>query len=87
MQNAFTVKWKLVDGPDFDQFRIVLDNVMKERAKMNIGGINCALRAGDEYYYLRKDTPEKDSHLSFRSNESRVRCLVYTKTNDRDWLT
>ena len=28
---------KLVDGPDFKQFHTVLDNVMKERAKANIG--------------------------------------------------
>ena len=25
-------QWKLVDGPDFKQLRIVLDNVMKERS-------------------------------------------------------
>ena len=29
--------WKLVDGPDFKELQIVLDNVMKERASMNIG--------------------------------------------------
>ena len=29
--------WKLVDGPDFQQLRVVLDNVMKEHALMNIG--------------------------------------------------
>ena len=27
--------WKLVDGPDFHDLRVVLDNVMKERAAMN----------------------------------------------------
>ena len=30
-------KWKLVDGPDFCELRNVLDNVMKERARRNIG--------------------------------------------------
>ena len=29
--------WKLVDGPDFQQLRTVLDNVMKDRALRNIG--------------------------------------------------
>ena len=29
--------WKLVDGPDFKELRIVLDNVMKERVSHNIG--------------------------------------------------
>ena len=35
--NEHGLNWKLVDGPDFKQFRVVLDNVMKERVKMNIG--------------------------------------------------
>ena len=30
-------KWKLVDGPDFNDLQTVLDNVMKERALRNIG--------------------------------------------------
>ena len=29
--------WKLVDGPDFVDLRIVLDNVMKDRTSRNIG--------------------------------------------------
>ena len=29
--------WKIVDGPDFTELRVVLDNVMKERALRNIG--------------------------------------------------
>ena len=28
--------WKLVEGPEFKNFRIILDNVMKEWAKDNI---------------------------------------------------
>ena len=35
--NESGLMWKLVDGPDFKQFRIVLDNVMKERVQQNIG--------------------------------------------------
>ena len=31
------LNWKLVDGPDFKQYHIVLDNLMKERALQNIG--------------------------------------------------
>ena len=31
------IMWKVVDGPDFVQLRIVLDNVMKQRAEQNIG--------------------------------------------------
>ena len=34
--NESGLMWKLVDGRDFKQFRIVLDNVMKERAQQNI---------------------------------------------------
>ena len=30
-------KWKLVDGPDFRELRVVVDNVMKDRALRNIG--------------------------------------------------
>ena len=50
-------------------------------------GLNLALRAGDEHYYLRRNSEEKASQLSFRCNDEGVRCLVYqedsiTKTND-----
>ena len=50
-------------------------------------GINLALRAVDEHYYLRHDMPEKLSQLSFEHNSKGVKCLVYkedtcTKTND-----
>ena len=120
------LNWKLVDGPDFKNFRVVLDNIMKERAKDNIGntkrqanmisfdceeylwdkgflgehepnilrntvlfmiGINCGLRAGDEHYDLRRDSPDKPSQFSFQRNEKGQRCVVYTedtvtKTND-----
>ena len=35
--NEKGLKGKLVDGPNFEWFRIMLDNVMKERALANIG--------------------------------------------------
>ena len=33
------INWKLIDGPEFKQVKIVLDNVMKERAMANIGTV------------------------------------------------
>ena len=33
------IMWKLVDGPDFNNLRTVLDNVMKQRAEQNIGTV------------------------------------------------
>ena len=33
-------------------------------------GINFALRAGDEHYYLRRHTPEKLSQLSFERDSA-----------------
>ena len=50
-------------------------------------GINCYLRASDEHYNLRHDTPTRRSQFIFRRNFLGVRCLVYeedtvTKTND-----
>ena len=35
--NENDINWKLVDGPQFKQFRVVLDNILKERALQNIG--------------------------------------------------
>ena len=35
--NEKGLNWKLVDGPDFKQYRIVLDNIMKKRAQQNVG--------------------------------------------------
>ena len=35
--NKNGLNWKLVDGPDFTNFRIVFDNIMKEIALQNIG--------------------------------------------------
>ena len=118
--------WKLIHGQQFEELRVVLDNVMKERCADNVGnvkrqadlisyeyeermwqkgilgedtpqklrstvlfllGINLALRAGDEHYYLRREMPDKKSQLSFENNQKGVRCLVFredtcTKTND-----
>ena len=49
-------------------------------------GVNCALRAGDEHYNLRRPSNLWKSQLSFENNEFGIRCLVYhedtvTKTN------
>ena len=49
-------------------------------------GINLALRAGDEHYFLRRDTPDRKSQISFERDSAGIRCLVYredcvTKTN------
>ena len=51
-------------------------------------GINLALHAVEEHYYLRRDLPKKMSQLSFEKNSKGVKCLVFredtcTKTNDR----
>ena len=35
--NEQDINWKLVDGPDFKNLRVVLDNLLKERALQNIG--------------------------------------------------
>ena len=35
------INWKLIDGPEFKQVKIVLDNVMQECANANIGMIKC----------------------------------------------
>ena len=50
-------------------------------------GINCTLRAGDEHYQLRRETPLKKSQIQFEVSELGERCLVYyeetgTKSND-----
>ena len=59
--------WKLVDGPDFRELRVVLDNVMKERALRNIGmtkkqaGV-IPMNFEDEMWkegLLGEDTPDK----------------------------
>ena len=49
-------------------------------------GVNCALRAGDEHYALRRPGGCTSSQLSFEENSLGVKCLVYredtvTKTN------
>ena len=49
-------------------------------------GVNCALRAGDEHYYLRRPGGCTSSQFSFEMNSEGVNCLVYredtiTKTN------
>ena len=35
--NVNKINWKPVDGPNFGELRVVLDNVMKDRASKNIG--------------------------------------------------
>ena len=34
------LKWKLVEGAEFDDLKTVLDNVMKERTQANIGVVS-----------------------------------------------
>lgn len=50
-------------------------------------GINCTLRAGDEHYQLRRETPLKKSQIQFEVSELGERCFIYyedtgTKSND-----
>ena len=35
--NINNVPWKLIEGPEFEEVKTVLDNVMKERTSLNIG--------------------------------------------------
>ena len=60
-------KWKLVDGPDFNDLRNVLDNVMKERVLRNIGMVKKQAQVLSldfeskmwERGILGEDTPDK----------------------------
>ena len=50
-------------------------------------GINAQLRAVEEHYYLRCDTPDEKVQLSFVSNPRGIKCVVYqedtvTKTHN-----
>ena len=50
-------------------------------------GINVCLRAVEEHYYLRCDTPTEKGQLSFVLNLHGVKCVIYkedtvTKTHD-----
>ena len=73
--------------------RLWLDNILGEDTPdklrstvLYLLGVNCALRAGDEHYALRRPGECMESQLSFEVNSVGVRCLVYredtiTKTN------
>ena len=61
-------------------------DILRDTVLFSIG-INYGLRAGDEHYYLRRSTPEKESQFTFQHNSVGKRCVVYTedtitKTND-----
>ena len=42
-------------------------------------GIYTGLRAGDEHYNLHQDSEQLGSQLSFKRNDSGLRCLIYTE--------
>ena len=44
-------------------------------------GVNCALRAGDEHYALRRPGGCMESQLTFECNSLGIRCLVYREDN------
>ena len=44
-------------------------------------GVNCALRAGDEHYGLRRPGGCTPSQISFETNSMNVKCLVYPEDN------
>ena len=65
--NVNRINWKLVEGNDFEELRIVLDNVMRERTQANVGVIT---KQADIISYeaeetlwskgiLGEDTPDK----------------------------
>ena len=37
--NVNKIPWKLIDGPEFESVKNVLDNVMKERTQLNVGTV------------------------------------------------
>ena len=120
------IRWKLMELPEFEDMRTVLDNVMQERTAANIGvvkrqagiisyeyedalwtkgvlgedkpdklrhtvlfllGINVYMRAVEDHYHLRRDSPNEKGQLTFMCNPRGVRCVVYredsvTKTHD-----
>ena len=39
--NVNKIPWKILEGPKFEDLHNVLDNVMKERTKANIGTVKC----------------------------------------------
>ena len=61
------VKWRLLDDPEFDEMRTVLDNVMRERTAQNIGVVKHQARLitfeHEETLWqqgvLGEDTPDK----------------------------
>ena len=65
--NENDIGWKLVDGPDFKNLRVVLDNLIQERALQNIGTTKkqaqfIPLNFENELWekgILGEDTPEK----------------------------
>ena len=61
------IPWKLIDGPEFESVKNVLDNVMKERTQLNVGTVKkqAELITFDQENLLWKegilgeDTPDK----------------------------
>ena len=56
------VHWKLIDDIEFEDMRIVLDNIMKERASLQIGTIrkqaDVITSEQEEKMWNEEDTPD-----------------------------
>ena len=37
VKNTNEIPWKIVEGVEFEEVKMVLDNVMKERTALNVG--------------------------------------------------
>ena len=65
--NENSLNWKLIDEPDFCNVKVVLDNVMKERAQQNIGMVKKQAQVITESFQdelwskniLGEDSPDK----------------------------
>ena len=74
--NFNKIPWKVVEGDGFEDLKVVLDNVMKERMQMGVGTgkkiaklITYEMESDLwEYNYLGSDTPYKLRTTVFYSN-------------------
>ena len=73
--NVCKVHWKLIDDIEFDDIRIVLDNVMKERASLQIGTIR---KQADVITYKQEEKMWNEGILGEDSPDTLRNCTLFT---------
>ena len=72
--NVNKIAWKLIDGAAFENVKIVLDNVMKQRTELNVGTVK---KQAELITYAQENILWKEGHLGEQNPDQLRETVLY----------